>query len=421
MRILALAIALVAGPWPARASGEAAPGADLAPGFERVLLADRRLLRARVLRQEGPNTILEREDGLLVLLPGAAVRQVFPATEPLPAAPEGTAPTRIFLRSGREERGVVALSTPEGLLADLPEGRRFLADVRLVIGPPPPLVLERSVVFPEPIGGPVPGSVEVVGGKALVGRVLARNEDAVVIDAEGLGRVAVLSAAVKRVAPAPGAKLQAPTHRDRWWVDPTAHHGLALSNGLLPRRGDLLVKHALAVATVEYAPISHLVLSLGTALPVLYAQDARPNALGAVAVGASAGELLHLSAGVQGMASPGGSAAFLFAAATVGTPDRQVSLYVGPPLAGSSPISGMGDRVVALSGLVRLSSGLALLTEHWLEPTLRRPAWVSAGALRVLFRRVSLDLGGLWSGPRDKAYPWVGLGYGLALAQEVTP
>lgn len=421
MRVLSALVVLGMAVPVVSAAGGPAPGAELAPGFERVLLADRRLIRARPLRQEGRNRILQREDGLLLLLPAAAIRAVYAAGEPLPAAPEGTPITRIFLRSGREERGVVAVSTSEGLLADLPEGRRFFADVRLVLGPPPPLVLEPPVVIPEPIGEPVPGVVELAGGGSLAGRILARNEDAVVLDADGMGKVAVLAAALGRVAPAPGAKLQPATHRDRWWVDPGASRALALPNGLLQRPGDLIVRHALAVTAVEFSPVAHLSLSLGSALPIFYAQEARPNVLASVKAGLSAGDLLHFALGVHGAASSGGSAAFLFAAATVGTADRQASLYLGPPLAGTSPITGVGDRVIALSGVWRLSAGFALATEHWLEPATRRPVWTGAAALRVLFRRICLDGGALWSTSRGKVYPWVGLGYGLALAQEVTP
>lgn len=432
--ILAAAIALAAGATPAERRAAALAAIDaraaalaeaLGPGCDRVLLRDHRLLRARVVeRVAGAEALLEREDGVRIVVPDGAIAAVFPADSPFPAPPAGTPETRVFLRDGRAFRGVLLARTPEGVLADTPAGRRFLPDVRLLLdGPEPPLELAEPPVIPQPLGTPAPAKVTLRTSRVREGLLVARNEDAVVLELAELGRVAFLTSGLREVDAAdPRVALPPATHRAPWAYDAAGARYLTAPTGFRLRAGDSVATQALAVTSVAAGLTEHLSLSVGTAWPVLYADGAGANALATLTAGADAGELVHLSGGVTGAVAQAGSVAYLFAAATVGTPDLSASVYVGPPAPAARAAGPFGDRILALSAAARLGYGFGLVTEQWVGSVDGDRGWAGALAVRWIHRRLAIELGALYAPHAElEVFPWIGFSSAITARQEVAP
>jgi hypothetical protein len=362
-----------------------------------------------------------REDGLLVLVRSGDIRLVVPAADPFPAAPAGTAETRVFSRDGSAVHGVVAAVTPDGALVDTPEGRRFIPDVRRAIGPAAPIVISAAPVIPEARGEGVPGRVVLAGGRVLESTILARNEDAVLVDVPGRGRVAVLSSAVAEVTAEPGRELPSAAHRETWHPDPSAPRAMALPTAFLQRRGSVLLDQALGVTSLRAGVLDHAEIAVSTAWPYAYADGAGWNVVGTLEAGIGLGDRVHVAAGVLAFAAEGGSAAYLFGAFTVGTPDLYLSAYVGPPLAGTAHAGDFGDRVAALSGLVRIGARLALVTENWVALGSDTLQIANALGARVLLGRGALDVGVARVPATDLPVPWVGFSVAFGAREEVVP
>jgi hypothetical protein len=194
-----------------------------------------------------------------------------------------------------------------------------------------------------------------------------------------------------------------------------------MPNAFVRRPGDAVLNQSAGVTAIDGAPLPHLQVSLGSAWPVWYAEDAGWNALATAKVGFSVGDHLHLAAGAHAFVAQAGSAVFLFAAATIGTPDLNVSVYAGPPLAASAAAGRFGDRVVALSGSWRFVPSFALVTEHWVGLDGGGSPFAGAIGVRALRRRGSIDAGVMKVPASGGLLPWVGFALALALPKEVTP
>jgi hypothetical protein len=409
-------------PTPAPSAGvPAGDSADLAavaaPGFERVLLAGNRLLRARVRSREGGNALLEREDGLLVLARERSIERVLSADEVFPAAGGGAL---VYLRDGRVVRGRPVLRGWDGLLLEDDGGARvFVRDVRLVQGADAPLAVSRPPLVPAPSAA-APARVRTrPAGRVLEGSLLGRSEDALLVEAQGLGRVAVLADAVEHLDVAPGAKLPPRTRAEPWPPDPTAHRGLALPTALL-RDGGAVVSQTGLVTSVDAWPLRHLQLSVGTVWPIWYHAEVGNNVLATAKGGFGVGERLHLAGGVQGVLAEAGSSVFAFAAATYGTPELSASVYAGPPLPGSLEAGRFGDRVFAASAAWRVSPRFAALTEHWVGLD-GEAAYAGALGVRHVRRRFAIDLAVMLVPDSDVPLAWVAFGYAVAMPREVAP
>ena len=109
---------------------------------------------------------------------------------------------------------------------------------------------------------------------------------------------------------------------------------------------------------------------------------------------------------------------FVFGTATYGTPDAHLSLAVGAPFVFAENADAFTRPfITTLSGNLRVSQRLALITENWLVPTLNQQNAVvdflmfNSLALRIFGERWAVDVGAIrvpyWATP----IPWLDFTY----------
>lgn len=249
---------------------------------------------------------------------------------------------------------------------------------------------------------PVPALVTLNDGQELRGKLVSQDGSGVTLELQGGARVEVPAETVGRIDLArPGqtvVRSQDPS-RTRYLYSPSA---------FMLRRGEAYLSQTeLLLTSAAFGVTDHLTLGLGSCLPVLLWTDGEGmNFVGMVKAGGSLSDRLHLAVGAQALFVPGTDTAmgFLFATATVGTPDAHLSLSAGPPFAAGD---GAGDLIVTLSGAVRLSEGVALVSENWSVPTGDGRLVISSGAVRFIGRGVSVDVGLVFGEDASQALPWL--------------
>lgn len=199
---------------------------------------------------------------------------------------------------------------------------------------------------------------------------------------------------------------------------------LLASSGLMLNGGEgSLSQTAFLLSSFSYGVTDHLTLQAGTVLPVWGLGLA--NGYGGLKVGGSPGERLHLSAAVHaGALRPFTSPSTVLGAtlqgtATYGTPDGHVSLGVIAPVWHTASDPRALGLAVTLSGSLRVSHGVALMTEHWVVPvglSLRNQLpLANAAAVRLLGDHWTVDLGlmrlPLEGQPAWLPLPWLDVTY----------
>jgi hypothetical protein len=166
----------------------------------------------------------------------------------------------------------------------------------------------------------------------------------------------------------------------------------------------------LLFTSVAYGLNDHLTVGVGTALPFLFSAGGKGmNFVGTVKAGGSVSEHLHLAVGAQGFLLPsaGVGAGFLFGTATIGTPDAHLSLSAGPPFLADGGESDLGGLLYSVSGALRVSDGVALVTENWIIPGGEEPFNVYSGAVRFIGQKLAVDAGLVFLEGSPVALPWV--------------
>lgn len=197
-----------------------------------------------------------------------------------------------------------------------------------------------------------------------------------------------------RRAPDPG--------RTRYLYSPSAF--------MLERGEGYLSQTQLLFTSVAYGQTDHLTVGVGTSLPFLFSFGGEGmNFTGTVKAGGSLTEHLHLAVGAQGLLLPSSavSVGFLFGTATLGTPDAHLSLSAGPPFLADAGDGALGGLIYTVSGALRLSDGIALVTENWIIPGGDEPFNVYSGAVRFMGQRLAVDAGLVLLEGVPVALPWI--------------
>jgi hypothetical protein len=240
-------------------------------------------------------------------------------------------------------------------------------------------------------------------GQQLRGRLLAFDEAGITLELEGGALLHVPAASLERIERASAARTE--VDPARLSLDPGRTRYLYSPSAFMLRGGEGYVSQTeLLLTSFAWGVSDHLTVGLGSALPFLFASGGA-NFVGAVKVGGSVGEHLHLAAGAQALWLPGLDASvgggFLFGTATVGTPDAHLSLSAGPPFGPG----GAGDLFFTLSGAVRVSERVALVSENWLFPG--ADGTVLSGAVRLTGSRLGVDAGLVFLEGASVPLPWL--------------
>jgi hypothetical protein len=257
-------------------------------------------------------------------------------------------------------------------------------------------------------------------GQELRGVVVHRDARIVVVELATGGRLELPATQVERVEAEPHAQVRA--NGEVWFQDPNRTRYLYAPSGMMLRQGEgYFSQKELFFSSMNYGLTDHITVQVGAVVPAWLASGGF-NLIGGVKVGGSVTDRLHLAIGAQALFLPsllggeGGAAGFLFGTATYGTPDAHVSLALGKPFTFASGEEVLNRHyIVALSGNVRMTQTLALVTENWLMPTLslsdNQLPMINSLALRIFGEHWSVDLGGIRIPEVPIPIPWLDFTY----------
>jgi hypothetical protein len=254
--------------------------------------------------------------------------------------------------------------------------------------------------------GSDPREVEVVlqDGQVLRGRLVGRDDATVTIEVAG-ARVPLPAAAVREAAlvGAPhGAAVRDP-NRTRYLYSPSAF--------LLARGEGYVSQTELAVTSVAVGATDWLTVQAGTVLPILFYEPSDLPFVFAAKAGATVRGGVHVAAGLQTLVIPGVSDApavgFVFGTLTLGDEDGHVSVSAGPPFMLSRGENELGSVLVSLSGALRVSRSVALVTENWIVPVDGEARVVGSGAVRFIADRLGVDVGLVFARDVEIPIPWL--------------
>ncbi len=91
---------------------------------------------------------------------------------------------------------------------------------------------------------------------------------------------------------------------------------------------------------------------------------------------------------------------------TLGTPDAHLGVSAGPPFVAGSGANEVGDVLLSVSGNVRVSDRIALVSENWFVPG-GDTGYVLSGAVRFIGQRLGVDAGLVFVKGADIPVPWL--------------
>jgi hypothetical protein len=245
-------------------------------------------------------------------------------------------------------------------------------------------------------------------GQVLRGVVVRRDTQFLVLELAVGGRLELPAEMVKSVEAETRAQLRA--NGEVWFQDPNRTRYFYAPSGMMLRGGEgYFSQKELLFSSMNYGLTDNITLQAGAVVPAWLVPNGF-NLIGGVKVGGSVTDKLHLAVGAQALILPGlmwsspsapAAAGFVFGTATYGTPDAHVSVAAGTPFLfqkGEDVLS--GHIVTTLSGNLRLTRGLALVTENWLLPTVYEPGdrslpMFNSLGVRIFGEHWAVDIGAI--------------------------
>lgn len=256
-------------------------------------------------------------------------------------------------------------------------------------------------------------------GQELRGVVVHRDARIVVVELATGGRLELPAAQVEKVEAEPHAQVRA--NGEVWFQDPNRTRYLYAPSGMMLRQGEgYFSQKELFFSSMNYGLTDNVTVQVGAVVPAWLAEGGF-NIIGGVKVGGSVTDKLHLAIGAQALFLPsllggnGGALGFLFGTGTYGTPDAHVSLAVGKPFTLASGEELLNRHyIVAVSGNVRMTQTLSLVTENWVMPTLFDSTplpMINSLALRFFGEHWAVDLGAIHIPDVSIPIPWLDFTY----------
>ncbi|MFY0565909.1 hypothetical protein ACN28E_18960 [Archangium lansingense] len=259
-------------------------------------------------------------------------------------------------------------------------------------------------------------------GQELHGVVVRQDNRIVVVELADGDRLELPARQVKSIVAERNAQVR--DNGEIWFQDPNRTRYLYAPSGMMLRQGEgYFSQKELFFSSINYGLTDHITLQAGAVLPA-WLIDGGFNLIGGVKVGASVGDKLHLAVGAQGLVLPGlsgggfgSTVGFLFGTATYGTPDAHLSVALGKPFMLSNNQDAISPYyIVAVSGNVRVTQRLALVTENWLVPNLDvnlggELPMLNSLAVRIFGESWAVDLGAIRVPGTIIPIPWVDFAY----------
>jgi len=284
------------------------------------------------------------------------------------------------------------------------------------VSPPPAAAVPAAPSDPGPAAtpaatpgaAPTPGQTVVVllkDGQKLTGKLV--SQDAAGVTIESSGALMQFPAASVQALALPGSDAA----EGAWPRDPNRTRYLYSPSGFMLNQGEgYLSQTELLLTTVGFGLTDWLTLQAGTVIPVLFYEPSSTPFILALKVGGSPSAYLHLAGGFQAFAVPGlvtGAAGLLFGTVTLGTENMHLGVSAGPPFAIGSGTSELGKVVVSVSGNLRVSRSIALVSENWFVQVEGTTEWLGSAAVRFIGNRLGVDAGFLFTSGTSFPVPWL--------------
>jgi hypothetical protein len=258
-------------------------------------------------------------------------------------------------------------------------------------------------------------------GQELHGVVVRQDSQVVVVELADGDRMELPARQVKDISAEHNAQVR--DNGEIWFQDPNRTRYLYAPTGMMLRQGEgYFSQKELFFSSINYGLTDNITVQAGAIVPAWLLGASGFNFIAGAKVGGSVGDKLHLAAGAQGLVIPGigtgigGTVGFVFGTATVGTPDAHLSLGVGKPFTLTNSGGSLDSTVIAtLSGNLRVSQRVALVTENWLFPTFGSTGgqlpMLNSLAVRLFGESWAVDLGGIRVPGLGIPVPWVDFAY----------
>lgn len=294
-----------------------------------------------------------------------------------------------LLREGGTITGRLLTTSDNGDVVELADGSRTFLPGHSILG----------LLAPEGDG------VRVVlrDGRVVEGRLVEGSGETVRLEAAG-ARIDLPARAVREARGQEGRLALA-----RGLVDPARGRSLWAPTAFALDPGEIsLAAGPLPSPAVSAGLLLGLGLSAGTTLPVWYADGLGTNGTLGASLSLTILPWLRAAGGIEAYFSSKGDLVSAFAATTVGSEDRYLSLFAGAPPAGADRLGGYGRRIVSAAASWRPWSSVALLAEAWRGIDGQRHGTLGALGARIFAQRVALDVGLAASG-EGRLFPFLSL------------
>ncbi len=264
-------------------------------------------------------------------------------------------------------------------------------------------------------------TVELMDGQTLHGRVVEQDANTVTLEMPVHGRVVIERELIRSIIVEKNATIT--KSGQVWMPEPTRDRYLFIPSGMMLKQGELyLTQQELFVSTITAGITDYVTVLAGAAAPFWFMRDGF-NFIAGLKVGFSITDYFHVAGGAETMVIPSGpgSIGLLFGTATVGNGNANASIAVGAPFLLDDRNSRLEKAVIILSGSLRLTRGLALVTENWIITrsdgyndsfySTSNPYVVLSLAARIFGERWAVDVGALRIPDANIPVPWVNFSY----------
>lgn len=270
--------------------------------------------------------------------------------------------------------------------------------------------------------GPI-SSVRLSDGQVLRGRVVQQTAEEVVLELVSGGRMTLARKGISAIEVEDRAMVS--STGQIWFKDPNRTRYFYSPSAMTLKQGEgYFSQKELFFSAVAYGITDNITVLIGSVLPMWMSGTVYGiNLIGAIKVGFSPAEDIHVAAGFESIALPGLSlgGGFLFAGITVGDDNAHVTINAGAPFFFvQDPSAEFGDAIVTTSGNYRLGRHVALVTEHWFLPQFNGGldlTMINSLGARIFGEQWAVDLGFVRLAPAGMAsigfipIPWVDFTY----------
>ncbi len=286
---------------------------------------------------------------------------------------------------------------------------------------PPPAAVSAEATPPES-GKRELSRITLKDGQELHGVVVRQDSQVVVVELADGDRMELPARQVKDITVERNAEVR--DNGEIWFQDPNRTRYLYAPTGMMLREGEgYFSQKELFFSSMNYGLSDNITVQAGAVVPAWLLGAGGFNFIAGIKVGGSVGDRLHLAAGAQGLFLPGistgvgGAVGFVFGTATYGTPDAHLSLGLGKPFMLTNSGGSLDSTIITtLSGNLRVSQRVALVTENWLMPTLiasgnNQLPMLNSLAVRLFGENWAVDLGGIRVPGLPIPIPWLDFAY----------